>query len=66
MFSPMTMKKVNILILRLNKLSMKIFAEFLKSEFVEVYRGVEVQHTLENHSPNREMYLCDVPKWDVT
>ena len=30
---------------------MKNFAEFLESEFVEVYRGVEVQHTLKIINP---------------
>jgi len=41
------MQKVNILILGHNKLSMKNFVKFLGSVFVEVYRGVEVQHTLQ-------------------
>jgi len=33
------MQKVNILIYRINKLSMKNFVEFLKSEFAEEYKG---------------------------
>lgn len=55
MFSPFAIQKVNILIYRFNKLSMKNFAEFFGGDFVEVYRGVEVQHTLENRFPDGEV-----------
>lgn len=48
MFSPFAIQKVNTLIYRFNKLSMKNFAEFLKSKYAEVYRDVEIHHTLEN------------------
>ncbi len=49
------MQKVNILILGLNKLSMKNFVEYLESVFAEVYRDVEVQHTIEKCFPYGQM-----------
>lgn len=47
------MQKVNILVLRINKLSMKNFVEFLNGS-----KKIVLQ--MEKNK------LCDVPKWDVT
>ena len=58
------MQKVNILIFGLNKLGMKNFVEFLRSEFIEVYRGSEVHHTFGKYGSKKDKkYYIGVSKF---
>lgn len=59
-----TIQKVNILIFGLNRLSVKNFVEFLRSEFIEVYRGGEVHHTFGKYRSKKDKkYYIGVSKF---